>query len=138
MWNFIEYHMKGNVLKNISNMIIGLDYDMLESENVIAAIDTLLGKFGNVINVWKNNTLDFTGYSTKYEQSNHICEYTNRWSEVVGYEGSFYPPALEAYLKSTSRNVDSLNEYYAHLRIDEDPHMKNVLNNALSSSYSKI
>ena len=138
MWNFIEYHMKGNVLKNISNMIIGLDYDMLESENVIAAIDTLLGKFGNVINVWKNNTLDFTGYSTKYEQSNHICEYTNRQSEVVGYEGAFYPPALEAYLKSTSRNVDSLNKYYAHLRIDEDPHMKNVLNNALSSSYSKI
>ena len=93
---------------------------MLESENVIGAIDTLLGKFGNVINVWKNNIYDFTGYSTKYEQSNHICEYTNRWSEVVGYEGAFYPPALEAYLKVSVKDVSHLSAYYAHLRIDEN------------------
>ena len=46
---------------------------MLDASNVASSIDKMLGEFGNVIDVWRNNNYDFTGYSTKYEQSNHVC-----------------------------------------------------------------
>ena len=136
MWNFIERYPFDTVLVQMSKHIVSLSYDVLESSNIAHTIDTLLGKFGNVIDVWKNNIPDFTGYITKYEDSNHIARYTGRWSEVVGYEGAFYPPALEKYLKSQSLN--SLSAYYSHLKLDEDTSIRSMISNALTTSYSKI
>ena len=63
-------------------------------------IDKYIGEFGNVISVWSNNMKDFTSYSTRYESSNHICRYTTKFSEMVDYDGAFYPPALDALLST--------------------------------------
>ena len=62
MWNFIEYHSLYDAVDYISKNVITLNYDLLESSRALSAIDTMLGAFGNVINVWKHNIPDFTGY----------------------------------------------------------------------------
>lgn len=62
MWNFIEYHSFQDALNYISKSILTLEFDLLESSKALSAVDMMLGKFGNVINVWKHNIPDFTGY----------------------------------------------------------------------------
>ena len=87
------------------------------------AIDKYLGQFGNSVSAWANNTTDFTSYSTRYEQSDHICRYTDNYSPMVDYDGAFYPPALDAYIaagKSLSAIDMFVKEQYAHLNILND------------------
>ena len=138
MWNFIEWHPYDSVIDQISKTVADLTYDMLDVSNAASTIDKLLGQFGNVIDVWRNNTYDFTGYSTRYEQSNHICQYTQKWNEVVGYEGAFYPPAVEKYVSDPSSDVVSLSSYYDHLNLDKNEQLMEMMNNALSSSWKHI
>ena len=54
----------------------------------------MYGEFGNSINIWKNHNLDYSGYTSTYEYSDHYSDINTITSEVVGYEGSFYPPAV--------------------------------------------
>ena len=87
------------------------------------SIDKYLGEFGNIISVWRNNTIDFTSYATRYEQSDHVCRYTNTYNDMVDYDGAFYPPALDKYLrtkKSLSAIDAFVNEEYSHLNIAND------------------
>lgn len=111
MWNLIEYYVDNTSLNQITDTLIKLDYDVLESNAVVQPIDKLVQQFGNTANIWKSNVNDFTGYATRYESSNHICKYTGNWSEVVSYDGAFYPPALDAYL-SSSHTLDEVSAYY--------------------------
>ena len=78
----------------IANAYVNIDIPELESVSIISNIDKYIGKFGNLIDVWRNNTKDFTSYQTRYERSAHICKFTGISSEVVDYDGGFYPPAL--------------------------------------------
>jgi hypothetical protein len=68
-----------------------------------------------LIDVWRTHVNDFTGYKTQYEASNHVCKFTGISSEVVGYDGAFYPPALECYLSSSSHSLADVSAYYSHL-----------------------
>ncbi len=87
-----------SALDTIASIYASIDVPALEDSRVAHAIDSYLGKFGNLVDVWKTHVRDFTSYTTRYEQSNHICRYTNKWSEMVDYDGAFYPPALSTYL----------------------------------------
>ena len=60
-------------------------------------IDRIIGQFGQIVNIWQNNTVDCTGYTTRYEINTHTDEGVD-YSPVVDYDGGFYPPAVESYL----------------------------------------
>jgi len=56
---------------------------------------------------------------------------------VVGYEGAFYPPAVDLY-NNGNTTVDALSKYYSHLNLDADTIMKSRINAALASNCSRI
>ena len=69
----------------------------------MSQMKTNIGKNGEIIDVWKNNSFDFSGYMSRYEQSSHQSSTdTTKSCEVIDYEGIFYPPAIEELLKSTA------------------------------------
>lgn len=96
----------------ISRTLANINYDELEADAIAGVIDNYIGKFGNLIDVWRTHINDFTGYKTRYESSTHICKYTGISSEVVDYDGAFYPPALDRYLMSSDHTLSSLSSYY--------------------------
>ena len=96
LWKFVE---ASKIKEILSRSFDSLQNDRLESKNIAGYIDGIVGKFGEVINIWENNTIDFSGYTTRYEISKHIDENVS-YSEVVDYDGSFYPPAVEDYVKN--------------------------------------
>ena len=96
LWKFVEASKIKDIL---SRSFDSLQNDRLESKNIAGYIDGIIGKFGEVINIWENNTIDFSGYTTKYEISKHVDENVS-YSEVVDYDGIFYPPAVEDYVKN--------------------------------------
>lgn len=123
MWNFVEKSIIDPSLDAVSKAFVNIDIENLEGAAVAEHIDEYIGKFGNLIDVWKTNVRDFTSYSTRYEQSNHVCRYTNISSEVVDYDGAFYPPALDAYLERSHQ----LSSYYSHLNLDADENMNSKI-----------
>lgn len=61
------------------------------------------------------------------------------YSEVVGYEGAFYPPALDAYRKSSlPHGLNKIEKYYTHLKLDSDLDMKNKIDQLLKKRYTDI
>jgi len=78
---------------------------------------------------------DLTGYRTRYETSNHLCRYTDVFSEVVDYDGAFYPPALKQYLDGKTA-VEDLDAYYKHLNMSDDD--KSAFTTKLRESFDKI
>ena len=68
--------------------------DEYSYSGVSRVIDEYIGEFGLAVDAWKTNMQDYTGYQTEYESSTHLTE-GGISSEVVGYEGAFYPPAVE-------------------------------------------
>ena len=86
-------------------------------------ISTYIGEYGETINMWLHNSLDYTGYSTLYESTAHTNE-----NEIENYSGAFYPPAIETFLNTdisayaTSANFinsDLFNKYYSNLHLTD-------------------
>lgn len=136
LWNFVEKSIIDQSLDTLVAAFVNIDVAFLEGAAVAEGLDKCLGRFGNLIDVWDNHLKEFTSYSTRYEQSNHFCRYTNLSSKVVDYDGAFYPPALSSYI-----NTGSLSpEYYNHLRLDADVELSSKIDSLLvdSSIKSKI
>jgi len=121
----------------ISRTLANINYEELEGDAIAGVIDNYIGKFGNLIDVWRTHINDFTGYKTRYEASTHICKYTGISSEVVDYDGAFYPPALERYLTSSGHTLSSISSYYQHLQFFDND-ISTFVNDALISSYNEI
>jgi hypothetical protein len=104
LWNFVE---ATGVRDIVSRSFDGLLNEKLESLQIHKYIDGMIGDFGQVINIWQNNTTDSTGYTTRYEVNTHTDEDTD-YSPVVDYDGGFYPPAVESYLQNREVAVRSV------------------------------
>lgn len=118
MWKFIEKHEYTDSLSKNQYVVKNLNIDDLELDRVAGKIDSYIGEFGQMVDVWKHSVCDYTGYMSRYEKSEHISRYTNKYSEVVDYDGAFYPPALEEYLNGDRVLSGSMYKYYRHLDID--------------------
>lgn len=103
LWNFIEvqkYH------KPISIAFDSKTVEELEGANVLNYIDKYFGEYGQSIDVWRHNLVDYTGYVTRYETSEHTLDST--FSEVVDYDGAFYPPAIDDFRNDPVRFIKSV------------------------------
>lgn len=135
LWNFIEKNIVDSALDSISQIVTSIDVEELEGEAAQFSIDSYIGQFGQMIDVWRHGLPDLTGYRTRYETSNHLCRYTDVYSEVVDYDGAFYPPALVEFLDG-NQEVAKLNKYYSHLNMSNDD--LSTMDNKLKNSAEAI
>ncbi len=125
LWNIVEYSKTHSFLELIGTTVTSLESKVYGCGSISKYIDGVIGKFGNMINVWNSDVNDYSGYTTRYESSDHCNRYTGMKSEVVDYDGSFYPLAVKTYIerydqcvKSGGNFVGSLSAWYHHLNID--------------------
>lgn len=103
-------------------------------------LSTILGEYGNILNIWDNNTLDYSGYRSRYEDSVHsIIGELGYANPITNYDGTFYPPALDDYVLAYNNNTLSnlvscvaneilfdndqpsfFKKYYKHLNLPSD------------------
>lgn len=125
---FIKYE---NIKNAVQNAFTNSSNDKLEDEVVRARISSYIGEFGQPINMAINNAFDYSGYTTRYEYSDHYHDTMS--SEVVAYDGAFYPPALSAFISDGAEFIDQVSagyvgsdseftyfeKYYSHLGLSE-------------------
>ena len=108
LWNFIEKTPTDVI--NIDKLYSGIDLADLEMPEAIDTIDDYIGKWGNSINIWNHpGALDYSGYITNYEQHDHRTEKSVLTCEVAGYDGPFYPPAIDMLKANYKACIDSLS-----------------------------
>lgn len=113
---FIEYIRDENPIENIFNYeTLGYDVDY---EAVSSRIDT----YGNLVNYWWNENIDFSGYRTNYERSLNIDDGSLR-NKLIDYDSPFYYKALVDLFEQKSTFITNLlsdtNEYYTHLNLSD-------------------
>ena len=107
MYNFVE--KPASRVQDISYQFANLFDPDLDRKGISAVIDKYIGKCGEAIQLWKNNHVDYSGYVTNYEISKHVDSYTGEYSEVVDYDGMFYPPALDDLVNHRDEFLNSLS-----------------------------
>lgn len=130
LWNFVEKgsNQQNSLLKNFYS----INTDELILSKISKNIDSYYGHFGNIIDKWKHyDSKDYTGYQTKYESSRHIA-INNVSSEVIDYDGPFYPPAIDylrthdkkqcissvAHMVTVEKTIDDIKEKFENDRLD--------------------
>lgn len=86
--------------------------DLIDGQS-LAKIKGFIGQFGQTIDTWRNYTkgaVDYSGYITRWEQSEHSSPNTGMFNQIVDYEGAFYPPALKEYIIAPNACISSV--YY--------------------------
>lgn len=125
---FIKYE---NIKNAVQNAFTNSSNDRLEDEMVKASISAYVGEFGQPVNMALNNAFDYSGYTTRYEYSDHYHDTMS--SEVVAYDGAFYPPALSSFRKDREEFIWQVSagyvgsesestyfeKYYSHLGMSE-------------------
>ena len=103
--NFIEAVDFSYSIENMPQLTENLMYDLI-SEN----IDNYIDDMGYVVSAWNNPLNSNSEYLTLYEKSNHSDE-LNSANPLVGYDGLFYPKALDEYLTIDINNDTDLNNF---------------------------
>lgn len=100
MWNYVK-KMQGDSL-------IGMGFkskvvtDIIEGQSE-AHLKKYIGRYGQTIDTWRNysnGAIDYSGYLTRWEMSEHTSPSTGNFNQIVDFDGAFYPPALDEYLKN--------------------------------------
>lgn len=98
IYNFVE-HDANNF--PIENAFYGNVNDDLIYELQSQTLSVYLGELGNLMHIWRNGSYDYSGYKSRYENSQHVYGKSNANGlySVSHYDGLFYPPAIELYKK---------------------------------------
>ena len=94
LWNFIRRESASNVVRKT---FYSINVDELERANIAQNWRKFFGDYGEskYLDLSKPRYPDYSGYQSRYEDSNHVADNTQFVSEVVDYDGAFYPPAVE-------------------------------------------
>lgn len=96
LWNFVE---KTSSQDEIRETFYSHNVEELIDQKALLYVDQIFGEYGQVKDKWKfPNIRDFSGYTSRYEKSRHSPNSNTRFSEVVDYDGPFYPPAVDYLL----------------------------------------
>jgi len=81
----------------------------MTEQQEIERLSSFIGKYGETINVAVNNQYDYSGYKTRYETTPHDGQY-----DVEGYDGIFFPPAMEDFLGDSESFIESVSSMISH------------------------
>jgi len=81
----------------VSKTFFSVNVDELEAENIASSWHKYFGSYGEskYLDLSQPRYPDYSGYQSRYEDSSHVADNTQFVSEVVDYDGAFYPPAVE-------------------------------------------
>lgn len=94
LWNFIKRETAyGLAVKTFYSVNV----DELEDQNVAANWRKFFGEYGEskYLDLSRPRYPDYSGYQSRYEDSGHVADSTLFVSEVVDYDGAFFPPAVQ-------------------------------------------
>ena len=94
LWNFIRRESASSIVRKT---FYSVNVDELERYNIAQNWRKFFGDYGEskYLDLSKPRYPDYSGYQSRYEDSNHVADNTQFVSEVVDYDGAFYPPAVE-------------------------------------------
>jgi len=103
LWNFIS---KSDAdVSELTKVFYTINPAELNGTEFTRNVDMYYGKFGQSVNKWLNrDLLDYSGYTTQYESSDHISNKSQVSSEVVDFDGAFYPPAVDELFRAMNLN----------------------------------
>ena len=129
LWNFIRSDYAYDI---VSKTFFSVNVDELEARNIVDNWRKFFGDYGESRygDISKPRYPDYSGYQSRYENSNHVADDTLFVSEVVDYDGAFYPPAVEwirangitkaissvAYTKYNTKMASDICESISRLR----------------------
>lgn len=121
LYNFIE---KSNLAYPLANTFFISFTTEYEKELVSIGLDNIIGKQGNIINLWKYGMFDWTGYQSQYEHSTSGVD-VKTIPDSFGFTGAFYPPALDAFLADTETFIQTVQDnrpesFYYKLNLSQE------------------
>lgn len=123
LYNFVE---KSTITYPLASNFFAMFSDYYEREIYSIGIDNMLGKFGNIKELWKNGMFDWTSYQSKYEKDASRAKFNDgSINPNIGFTGLFYPPAIDAFLNNRDQFLqdvqdDSPASYYHHLNLTDN------------------
>ena len=115
LYNFVE---KLNVLYPLVEAFFITFTKDYGRELIEKGIDNLIGKYGNVINLWKYGMFDWSGYQSQYEYL-ASKEQPATIPDTFGFTGAFYPPALDQFLYDSQAFIQIVED-----DVPESPYYK--------------
>lgn len=115
LYNFIE---KLNVVYPLAETFFITFTKDYEKELIEKGLDNLIGKYGNVINLWKYGMFDWSGYQSQYEYL-ASKEQPTTIPDTFGFTGAFYPPALDQFLYDSQAFIQMVED-----DVPESPYYK--------------
>ena len=120
MKNFYEIIRDGNPLKNV------FKYVTQGYENDYATVSDRIDEYGNLVNAWYRENVDFTGYTTSFEESDNNDK-NNVPNKYIDVEHPFiydalvdlYDNSLSAITSVSQRSGDFYDKYYKHLDLQD-------------------
>ena len=120
LWNFIRREAASNV---VQKTFYSVNVDELERANIAQNWKKFFGDYGEskYLDLSKPRYPDYSGYQSRYEDSNHVADNTQFVSEVVDYDGAFYPPAVE-WLRANgiTKAISSIQDTKYNKKIAEE------------------
>lgn len=102
LYRFVEY---SNLAYSIKNSFASDANAQLLMALETSEISTCLGNYGNIINIWDRNCVDYSGYRSRYESNTHNQETSyGKITPLQHYDGVFYPTAVDEYLELVNPN----------------------------------
>lgn len=123
LYNFVE---KSTITYPLASNFFVMFSNYYERELYSVGIDNMLGKFGNIKDLWKNGMFDWTSYQSKYEKDASRAKLNDgSINPNIGFTGLFYPPAVDAFLNKRDEFLqdvqdDSPASYYHHLNLTDN------------------
>lgn len=118
MKNFYEIIRDDNPLDNLFKYVTeGYEVDY-------ATIGDRIDEYGNLIDMWRRTSVDFTGYTTAYEESDNLDD-ANTINELIDVEHPFIYSAISDLYNNSNACISSVQNqsgyfydtYYKHLKL---------------------
>ena len=127
MLAFKQYQEATAGIQNLYNAVIP------DLATVYKNIQNRIDCHGNTVNYWLDGNIDFSGYTSKYEQS-------IKTNQLQGLDSPFNFDALSAYYTNTqafsSTTASAASAYYDFLPLTES--VQTTINNQLSTFFNNI
>lgn len=94
LYNFIEHN--NSYIASIKNAFYNDANETLISILLTPQISTHIGKVGNILNIWKDDVIEYSGYRSNYEITEQSKD-NNVINVLDHYDSIFYPDAIKEF-----------------------------------------
>ena len=131
LYNFVEYN--NSLINTVKNAFYNDANETLISVLLTPEISTHIGEVGNILNIWKDDIIDYSGYRSRYEINNQSKD--NDYIDITNYyDGIFYPEAVTEFVLSAQNE----NKFEELLFCIKNRYTGQDIFNALSNSNNLV